>query len=300
MTATNPAGPVGLVTVTYSPGESLAELLDSIPAATDRQVAVVMADNGSTDGSVEAAASRPGVQLLRTGGNLGYGAAANAGVAVLDPDIDWVIVINPDVVLAPGSIDALLDAADRHPTGGAFGPLITTPEGVVYPSARHLPSIGAGVGHAVFGWWWPTNPWTQNYRQDAAEPVERTTGWLSGSCLLLRRTAFGEIDGFDPAYFMYFEDVDLGYRLGLAGWTSVYVPTARAVHQGGHSTEKAPAAMAQAHHRSAYRYLSRRYPARWQAPLRLALKIGLAAREQLSKRSAKMAAGASLPERRVG
>ena len=151
--------------------------------------------------------------------------------------------------------------ADRHPDAGAFGPLITTPEGVVYPSARHLPSIGAGVGHALFGWWWPTNPWTRQYRQDAAEPVERTAGWLSGSCLLLRREAFEQVDGFDPAYFMYFEDVDLGDRLGRAGWSSVYCPSALAVHQGGHSTERAPAAMADAHHRSAYRYLSRRYSA---------------------------------------
>jgi N-acetylglucosaminyl-diphospho-decaprenol L-rhamnosyltransferase len=290
---------VGLVTVTYSPGDSLAALLDSIPGACRREVTVVLADNGSTDGSVEAAATRRGVRLLRTGSNLGYGGAANAGVAVLEPAIRWILVINPDVVLGPGSIDAMLAVAERHPDAGAFGPLITTPEGVVYPSARHLPSIAAGVGHALFGWWWPTNPWTRQYRQDAAEPVERTAGWLSGSCLLLRREAFAQVDGFDPAYFMYFEDVDLGDRLGRAGWSSVYCPSALAVHQGGHSTERAPAEMADAHHRSAYRYLSRRYSAPWQAPLRLVLKWGLAARAFASKRSAKVAAGAVLPDRRV-
>jgi N-acetylglucosaminyl-diphospho-decaprenol L-rhamnosyltransferase len=291
---------IGLVTVTYSPGDSLAALLDSIPAASSRPVTVVLADNGSTDGSVEIAAGRPDVRLLRTGANLGYGAAANAGVAALDPGIAWVIVINPDVVLAPGSIDAMIEAAKRHATAGAFGPLITTPEGIVYPSARHLPSLGGGVGHAVFGWWWPKNPWTRRYRQDAAEPVERTAGWLSGSCILLRRKAFAEIDGFDPAYFMYFEDVDLGDRLSRAGWSSVYVPSARVVHRGGHSTERAPAAMAAAHHRSAYRYLSRRYSASWQAPLRLMLRLGLTVREQISRRSEKVASGARLPARRVG
>ncbi|MET0865188.1 MAG: glycosyltransferase family 2 protein [Nakamurella sp.] len=289
-----------MVTVTYSPGPALQALLDSLPAASALPVPVVLADNGSVDGSVEEAAQRPGVQLLRTGSNLGYGAAANAGVAVLDPAIDWVLVINPDVVLGPGSIDEMLSAGRRHPTAGAIGPLITTPDGVVYPSARHLPSIGAGVGHALFGWWWPANPWTRRYRQDAAEPVERTAGWLSGSCLLLRRTAFDRIGGFDPEYFMYFEDVDLGYRLGLAGWSSVYCPSAQAVHQGGHSTERVASAMADAHHRSAYRYLSRRYSAWWQAPLRLALRAGLAGRALLSKRFAKVAAGATLPDRRIG
>ncbi|MGS0687159.1 glycosyltransferase family 2 protein [Nakamurella sp. GG22] len=291
---------IGLVTVTYSPGETLDALLDSLPAASTRAIDVVLADNGSTDGSVERAAERPGVRLVRTGSNLGYGAAANAGVAVLDPAIDWVMVINPDVVLGPGAIDRLLEVADRYPTAGAFGPLITTPDGIVYPSARHLPSIGTGVGHALFGWWWPRNPWTRTYRQDSAEPVERTAGWLSGSCLLLRRPAFEAVDGFDPGYFMYFEDVDLGQRLGEAGWSSIYCPSAHAVHVGGHSTERSPGAMAKAHHRSAYRYLSRRYPAWWQAPLRWVLRAGLAARAQLSRRSAKMAAGATLPDRRVG
>ncbi|HEY4990589.1 MAG TPA: glycosyltransferase family 2 protein [Nakamurella sp.] len=293
------ADPVGVVTVTYSPGAALDTLLDSLAAATSRPVRVVLADNGSTDGSVERAATRAGVRLLRTGSNLGYGAAANAGVAVLDPAISWVLVINPDVVLGAGSIDALLAAAERHPGAGAVGPLIATPEGVVYPSARQLPSIGAGMGHALFGWWWPSNPWTRRYRQDAAEPVERTAGWLSGSCLFLRREAFAQVDGFDPAYFMYFEDVDLGGRLAAAGWSSVYCPTARVVHQGGHSTDRAPAAMADAHHRSAYRYLSRRYSAPWQAPVRLALRVGLSARAFASKRSGAMAAGASLPPRRI-
>ena len=299
MTETKVSKRVGLVTVTYSPGEALAGLLDSLPAASSRPVTVVLADNGSTDGSVEVAAERPGVRLLRTGSNLGYGAAANAGVAVLDPAIEWIVVINPDVVLGAGAIDELIAAALRHPRAGAVGPLISTPDGVVYPTARHLPSIGAGIGHAVFGWWWPTNPWTRQYRQDNQAPVERTAGWLSGSCLLLRRAAFAQVDGFDPAYFMYFEDVDLGYRLGVAGWTNVYCPTARATHQGGHSTERAAAAMAEAHHRSAYRYLSRRYSRPWQAPLRLLLRAGLAGRAFLSKRSAKVAGGADLPDRRV-
>jgi len=294
-----PDTPIGLVTITYSPGDQLSALLDSIPAATGRPVTVVLADNGSTDGSVEAAAARPGVQVVRTGGNIGYGGAANAGVAALDPVIGWVVVINPDVVLGQGSIDALLAAAGRHPDGGAFGPLITTPDGVVYPSARHLPSVGLGAGHALLGWWWPGNPWTRAYRQDRAEPVERTAGWLSGSCLLLRRAAFDAVHGFDPEYFMYFEDVDLGERLGRAGWTSVYCPSARVVHIGGHSTERTPDVMARAHHRSAYRYLSRRYPARWQAPLRWVLGVGLAVRAQLSLRSARVAGGAAIPERRV-
>jgi N-acetylglucosaminyl-diphospho-decaprenol L-rhamnosyltransferase len=290
---------IGLVTVTYSPGPALVGMLDSLPAACRGRIRVVLADNGSTDGSVELAAGRPGVRLVRTGGNLGYGGAANAGVRTLDPAIDWVVITNPDIVFGPRAIDLLLECADRHPTSGAFGPLITTPDGVVYPSARNLPSISAGVGHALFGWWWPTNPWTRRYRLDAQEPMERVAGWLSGSCLLVRRRAFESVGGFDPAYFMYFEDVDLGDRMARAGWSNIYCPSARVSHEGGHATEREPAAMARAHHRSAYRYLATRHPAWWQAPLRWALKVGLGARALLAGRLHKVAAGAELPERHV-
>lgn len=296
--APGPAEPVGVVVVTYSPGEALAGLLDSLPAATDRTVCVVLADNGSCDGSVEAAAERPGVRLLRTGANLGYGGAANLGVRELDAGIEWILIVNPDLVFEPGAIDALLASGARHPRAGAIGPLITTPEGVLYPSARDLPSVFTGAGHAVLGWVWPTNPWTRRYRRDADQPTERPAGWLSGSCLLLRRSAFAAVGGFDPGYFMYFEDVDLGERLGRAGWINLYCPSATVVHQGGHSTERNPAAMAKAHHDSAYRYLSRHYAGFWYAPLRLLLRVGLAARSYVSSRSNRVAGGAALPDRR--
>ena len=296
----SPVAPVvGLVTVTYSPGSALQGMLNSLADAYRGEIRVVLADNGSTDGSVETAAQRPGVQLVRTGGNLGYGGAANVGVRALDPAIDWVVITNPDIVFAPRAIDMLLEGAARHPASGAFGPLITTPDGVVYPSARNLPSVSAGVGHALFGWWWPTNPWTRRYRLDAQEPVERVAGWLSGSCLLVRRRAFDQVDGFDPSYFMYFEDVDLGDRLARAGWSNIYCPSARVSHEGGHATEREPAAMARAHHRSAYRYLATRHPAWWQAPLRWVLKAGLAGRALLARRLHRVAAGAELPERRA-
>ena len=77
---------VAAVVVTYSPGEALPEFLDTLAGATVRPIDVVLADNGSTDGSVQVAAERPGVRLLPTGGNLGYGRAANAGFAATDAE----------------------------------------------------------------------------------------------------------------------------------------------------------------------------------------------------------------------
>jgi N-acetylglucosaminyl-diphospho-decaprenol L-rhamnosyltransferase len=273
-------GPVRVVVVTYWPGDAVHTFLDSLTLATTRDTHVVLADNGSGDGAPEEAAKRDGVTLLRTGGNLGYGGAANVGAR--GGDEEWLVVANPDITWHAGSLDALLAAAERWPRGAAFGPAIVTPGGDLYPSARGFPSLGRGAAHALLGWWWPANPWTRSYRRESGGAVEGPTGWLSGSCLLLRRSAFDEVGGFDPSYFMYFEDTDLGRRFADAGWQSVYVPDAVVEHTGGHATVRRRAAMLRAHHRSAYRYLAGQYRGLRWLPVRLALRAGLTARWALS------------------
>lgn len=276
---------LAVVSVTYSPGEHLENFLTSIDGAfSGAAPRVLMADNGSVDGSPEAAdAAHPEAELLRTGANLGYGGAINYAVARLDLGaLDWLLISNPDVVFGPGSIDALIEAAARHPRAGSLGPLIRDPDGTVYPSARNVPSMRFGIGHALLGTVWKSNPWTRAYQQSQAEVAEREAGWLSGSCLLVRPEAFAEIGGFDDRYFMYMEDVDFGDRLARAGWSNVYVPTAEIVHAKGHAAGKVPELMLPAHHASAYRFFADRHPGPAAAPLRAAMKVGLAARSRIS------------------
>ncbi|MGY5885417.1 glycosyltransferase family 2 protein [Modestobacter lacusdianchii] len=287
----DPSATLRVVAVTYSPGESLTEFLDSLATATGRPLDVVLADNGSTDGTPERAAQeRPTVRLLRTGGNVGYGAAANAGLA--DLTAGYALVANPDVRFEPGSVDELLVAAARWPRAATLGPAIRTPEGTVYPSARELPSLSTGVGHALLGWAWPANPWTARYRREREEITERPAGWLSGSCFLVDLAAFASVGGFDPGYFMYFEDVDLARRLGQRGYLHVYVPSAVVTHEGGHATKRSKHRMQRVHHSSALRYLSADYPRRRYAPLRGVLRAGLGARMLVSYVSSRVDAGA--------
>ncbi len=295
MTAQPDVADLRVVAVTYFSGDELDGFLDSLATATKRSTHVVLADNGSPDGSLDRFAGRPGVEVLHTGANLGYGGAANVGAKGCAGD--WIVVANPDIRWHEGSIDTLLDAAERWPRAGALGPAILTPQGDLYPSARALPSLSRGIGHALCGWWWPTNPWTAAYRRERGTPEEGPAGWLSGSCLLLRATAFDDVGGFDPAYFMYFEDLDLGRRLARAGWLNVYVPTSVVEHAGGHSTSRESAAMLRAHHRSAYRYLASEYDGLRWAPVRWLLGFGLAARYLLSRLSTRVGEGAR-PTRR--
>lgn len=281
-----------VVTVTYSPGPHLDRFLSSLSHATDLPVTVIMADNGSTDGAPQRAVrEHPNTRLLQMPGNLGYGTAVNRAIAELGTDADHVIVANPDVQWGPGSIDALLAAARRWPRAGSLGPVIRDPDGTVYPSARHLPSLVRGGLHACVGPFWKNNPWTAAYRQDRQDPSERPVGWLSGACLLLRREAYDQIGGFDERYFMYMEDVDLGERLGRAGWLNVYVPSAEVVHAKGHSTGRDPARNLSRHHTSTYTYLADRYPGWSNAPLRAVMKAALVARARMAVRKSRKGAG---------
>lgn len=281
-----PARPLAVITVTFSPGEYLARFLDSVPGAVSAGAVVVMADNGSTDGAPEAAAAaREGVELLRTGGNIGYGAAMNRGVEAVrarrdagEVDDEFILISNPDVVFTPGAVDRMIEAARRHPRAGAVGPLIRDPDGSVYPSARAVPTLFSGIGHALLAPLWPGNPFSRRYRDDSDMSHERTSGWLSGSCQLLRWEAFDEVGGFDERYFMYMEDVDLGDRLSRAGWENIFTPDAEITHARGHSASSHPEITVPAHHESAYRFQADRLTAPWQAPVRLVLRVGLKVR----------------------
>ncbi|GAA4165570.1 glycosyltransferase family 2 protein [Gryllotalpicola daejeonensis] len=280
-----PADPgVAVVTVSYFSTDALEGLIESLHASTVAPAATIVVNNAPDD--VLELPELPGLEVVEAKGNLGYGAGINLGARRLGPDIHWILVTNPDVRLSRHALESLLEVAQAEPDAGAIGPRIIEPGGEVYPSARELPSLRTGVGHALFANVWLSNPWSRRYHGEyrASSAQWRETGWLSGSCQLVRREAFDAIGGFDDSYFMYFEDVDLGDRLTKAGWRNLYVPAASVMHTGAHSTKTRAAAMRAEHHRSAYLYLSRKYSGWYLAPLRLCLRIALGARAHITSR----------------
>lgn len=272
-----------VVTVSFGSGAVVPAFLASVGPASALPLAVVVADNKpEADEVVRAQVAEAGYTYLGLGQNHGYGGAVNAAVATLPASVRWILVSNPDVVLAPGSIDALVAAGEADERIGSVGPAILTATGEVYPSARAVPSLRTGVGHALFVNLWAGNPWTRAYRRDTEhDGLSRDAGWLSGACVLVRRSAFDELGGFDEGFFMYFEDVDLGYRLGKAGYRNVYDPSAVATHTGAHSTNSDSAQMVRAHHESAKRFLGKKYQGRILWPVRAVLRVGLALRSAL-------------------
>jgi N-acetylglucosaminyl-diphospho-decaprenol L-rhamnosyltransferase len=278
-----PSPKIAIVTVSFGSAEVLPAFTESVLTATARPVLTVVADNkADAVDNVRDFVAKHGLEYLALPHNPGYGAAVNAAVATLPESVDWVLVSNPDVVLAPGSLDILVETAETTARIGSVGPLIRTAEGDVYPSARAVPSLRTGVGHALFVNLWGANPWTRAYRRDTESSAHaRETGWLSGACMLVRRSAFSTLGGFDEGFFMYFEDVDLGYRLGKAGYINMYEPAAVVIHSGAHSTTTDSARMVRAHHESARRFLNKKYRGMILWPIRAGLRIGLAVRSAL-------------------
>jgi len=273
------SGRAAIVTVSYNSLDVLPPFLASTADASAADVEVVVADNASADADeLRRITEATGARFLELGENRGYGAAANSAVATLDQDVRWVLVSNPDVVLEPLALDRMIATASADTTIGAVGPRLLEPTGEVYPSARLVPSLRTGLGHAAFANVWPGNPWTKRYRQDGDHSARRDAGWLSGACVLVRRDVFDRLGGFDEGYFMYFEDVDLGWRIGKAGFRNVFDPSATAVHVGGTATKGSSERMRKAHHESAYRFLAQKYSAWWLWPLRVALKVALSVR----------------------
>lgn len=280
---------MAVVTVTYNPGRHLPALVESLGTATQRPTLLVCADNGSTDGVAQQLAEQhEDVVYLPTGGNIGYGPAINEAARALaarraagEIDADYFLVVNPDVEFTAGSIDHLITCAEASSRAGAVGPRIEEADGSAYPSAREVPNLVTGIGHAVLYPFWPGNPFSKAYKAGEDLSRRREAGWLSGSCLLVRWEAFDAIGGFDERYFMYFEDIDFGDRLTRAGWENIFTPDAVIAHDQGHSAKKYSAVTVPAHHNSAYRFQADRHPYWWQAPVRAALWAGLKGRALL-------------------
>jgi N-acetylglucosaminyl-diphospho-decaprenol L-rhamnosyltransferase len=248
---------------------------------------VIVVDNASTDGSSDGLETDPGVRVVRTGVNLGYGAGVNRGVTATGAE--FILVSNPDVTLEPGATETLMAAFGADPTLAIAGPRIIGVDGARYPSARRFPSAVEAAGHALLGLVAPDNRFSRRYRMADLDPAVTTSvDWVSGACFMARRRALEELGGFDESYFMYLEDVDLCWRAHRAGWAVVYVPAAVVTHVQGVSTGRRPYRMLVAHHRSAFRFASRTTEG-WRRSVLPVVALVLAAR--LIMASARQALG---------
>ena len=159
-----PLAPVLVVCVVFNPGEELRDFGRSLATASHRPIDLVFVNNGGTSAIADEVAASLGGRVLASPENLGYGGGANLGLATSTSE--WAVVANPDLVWEPGSLDVLLEAGEAEGRAGSLGPALLNTDGTVYPSARAVPSLRQGIGHAVLGRVWPSNPWSRDYRRE--------------------------------------------------------------------------------------------------------------------------------------
>lgn len=221
---------------------------------------VIVVDNASADGTVEMVNEEfPDVELIANPRNVGFAAANNQAIGAGGSPV--VLLLNPDTEVRPGAIEVLIDALQEDDAIGAVAPRLVLPDGSIQRSCRSFPTPAAVLLEALglsrlfphsktLGRYRMTY-WDHNSRREVDQPM--------ASALALRRAALDDIGPFDEEFPLYFNDVDLCYRLRQAGWRIVFEPRAEVLHHHGASTSQARASALVESHRGLIRFYRKHY-----------------------------------------
>ena len=212
--------------------EYLLACLDAIerthPAGVEREILVL--DNASDDGSAEAVRARGGeirlIALERRSGK-----AENDSTLMREARGRYCLLLNEDSELRPGAAEALLAALEADPKAAAAGPRLLDSESRPVPCAWRFPGVGTAVVGALF--------LHRRYTVQSVGTATRPVDWAQSSALLVRREAAAGVGFMDPEFFVYYDECDFAKRLADAGWHSLFVPAAEAIHHDQLSTDLA-------------------------------------------------------------
>ena len=231
-----------------------AELARSLPALMQQVDETVVIAN--LPGSVPELPAE--VRVLENPRPLSLAANVNLGTAATSGE--YVLNVNPDAIVEPGAVAALMAFADEHPRCGIAGPQLRWPDGSWQPSRRRFPTVrGTIVRRTPLRRLRPPYETQREHYELDERPTEPVPAdWMLGAFLLMRRTMLDEIDGWDPGFRHYCEDIDLCYRAAGAGWERWYVPAAIVRHRWDALTDE--------------RFLTRRTLWHWRSVLRFVRK----------------------------
>jgi len=254
----NPLARVTAVVVNYNSGLWLARCVDNLRGHRSKLPEVIVIDNASSDGSVEELPALEGITVRRAHRNLGFGRGVNQ--ALRSVSTDYVLVINPDCLIVPSALVRLVEELDAHPEAAmASGRVFDMSGNEQRGSRRRLPTRDQVLAEVLPFSRRPGIDLTNQPPPENAEEVEA----VSGACMLVRMRALDEVGGFDPAYHMHFEDLDLMARLQEAGWRIRLDPSVIVSHAGGVSSRRRALGVMLAKHRSLWRYLNKHCAEGW-------------------------------------
>jgi GT2 family glycosyltransferase len=226
---------VAVIVVTYRSAKDLPALIESLRAEAEHtSLRVVVADNQSDDGTLQLAQAYSDVIAIDTGGNLGYAGGVNRAMAYAD-DIPAVLILNPDSVVQPGCIQALLNRLGGDV--GAVVPLLKDGHGKLAHSLRNEPGLLRALSDALLGRFWRSRPgWLSEFiRDDRMYRRARQIDWATGAAVMVARQVWDTVGQWDERFFLYSEETDFFSRVRAVGFSVWFEPAAEVVHRGGGS-----------------------------------------------------------------
>jgi N-acetylglucosaminyl-diphospho-decaprenol L-rhamnosyltransferase len=228
---------VSVILVSYNTADLTIRAISCVYDAVlncDFPVDVIVVDNASRDDSVaRIRAQFPGVRVIDSPTNLGFGVANNK--AVSECVSDYVLLLNTDAFLQPETLSVLEHYISTNPSVGVVGPTVLNADGSVQTAAWNFPSpVQSVFEYSGIGNLFPSVPFIGGYRQWKHNSTQ-SVPWLIGACILIRREVFIDIGGFDSEFFMYAEETDLQKRIRDAGYDICLCAETQVVHLGGGS-----------------------------------------------------------------
>jgi len=247
---------LSVIIVTYNSADVIGECLRSVYSAGPySNVEVIVVDNASTDGTVEnIAKSFPEIQVIANRENIGFARAVNQGVSMAAGDC--VFLLNPDTQVGERCLSILREVMDRYPATAIAAPRIQNVNGSGQPSVWNFPSVGSLliemiVPHVVASSMLDRTPKGTDRRVDVES--------ASGAALMIRKSVFDQLGGFDERFFMYYEDIDFCLRCKQAGFTISFVPGALVRHYQGKSSWRDPISFFQRFYSSKIMYARKHF-----------------------------------------
>ncbi|MEN1989105.1 glycosyltransferase family 2 protein [Paenibacillus hubeiensis] len=276
---------VSIIIVNYNTRQLTLDCLASVYAShTSYQYEIVVIDNASHDGSVEAIRTAyPQVRMIANRDNTGFAVANNQGMKVARGR--YILLLNSDTVVQPDTLEVMIGFMDRHPEMGASGCKVILPDGSLDKACkRGFPTPSASFYYA-FGLsrLFPDRPKFNQYQLGHLSPDdEYPIDCLVGAFMLVRREVVEQVGGLDETFFMYGEDVDWCYRIKEAGWGIYYYPRTYIVHYKGASARRKPMKIVYEFHRAMWVFHRKHYAKRYSLFTNTAVWLGISLKFSMS------------------
>ena len=268
---------ISTIIVNYNAGDFLRHCVDSL-LNCPLEIEIIVVDNASTDGSLDALSRMPEVQIIKNPRNVGFAAACNTGARVASAP--FLFFLNPDCYFNPGTLASLLEAMCLDERVGMAGGLLTNPDGSEQAGGRRaVPtpwrSFVRAFGLARFADRWPRLFYDFHLHKQPlpAQPIEVEA--ISGACMLVKREAMQDVGEWDEGYFLHCEDLDWCMRFRQKGWKILFVPSAQITHALGVCSKGRPVFVEWHKHKGMIRFYHKFFRHQYPGALMALVSVGV-------------------------